>query len=599
MAREPRLGGGQDYEQGGGGGDTFVYDRGYGRLEINETQQTSTPDNVLQLGEGITAANVSVTADDDGNLCLTDGTTGDRIELDGEKWSASSGVQEVQFADGTTWTRVQLLAQLTVGTSGADTLSGSADGQIFDGRRALAGTEDYESSHSSGNTFIYKDGYGQLEIDETNFSSTPDNALQFGDGIVASDISVASDGTNLYLTDGTAGDRIKLDDALLGSDYGVQTVQFSDGSSLTRDQLIALSAAGGTTSADELDGTSSPEVFDGKGVSAGSEYVTGAAKDYESGGGGGDTFIFDPGYGELEIFESDTGATPENTLVLGAGISPEDVTVLEDSQGTIYLKDADPRDLIILDGEGNPASDGTTIGVQAVQFANGTVWTQAQLQTLASASGSASGTEAVDDEQDPALSLTFPLYLNVGTLQASFQGSSVSLSVDAVDNQGTISIDNTGGRLADTSANIENDGSLEFINPDGSGALTVDSVDVTNHGSLTGTLPGAVTLNCVNIDNYGQIIFSATGSVENIVSNNISSYGYLSLTDEGGSFSVKTDNLNVYTYASINYSGGSGDISADAFYIYGSMNINNVNGSTAISSQNFLSYSGLGSGLID
>ncbi|MFM0666017.1 calcium-binding protein, partial [Paraburkholderia sediminicola] len=110
--------GGGDYEYGDGGNDTFVFNAGYGHLEISETDYSSTVNNVLQLGAGITAASVTVKATSSGNsLVLTDGVSGDQITLDSIlSNSPYAGVQTVQFADGTTWTRQQLILMETTGT---------------------------------------------------------------------------------------------------------------------------------------------------------------------------------------------------------------------------------------------------------------------------------------------------------------------------------------------------------------------------------------------------------------------------------------------------------------------------------------------------
>lgn len=80
--------------------------------------------------------------------------------------------------------------------------------------------------------------------------------------------------------------------------YGVQTVQFADGTTWTQQQLVAMATIG-TSNSDRLYGGVTTQtiradsaVFDGKGAPAGSE-------DYESGGSGRDTFIYNAGYGHL------------------------------------------------------------------------------------------------------------------------------------------------------------------------------------------------------------------------------------------------------------------------------------------------------------
>ena len=143
--------GGSDYEQGNGGGDTFIYNSGYGQLEINESGSGL---NVLQLGSGITAADMQVTDDRNGNIYLTDGTSGDRIQLDSELGGTGQGVNQVQFADGTSWTQAQLVTMATTGTSAGQALYGNGSANVFDSK----GLATYEQGNGGGDTFIYDVG---------------------------------------------------------------------------------------------------------------------------------------------------------------------------------------------------------------------------------------------------------------------------------------------------------------------------------------------------------------------------------------------------------------------------------------------------------
>jgi Ca2+-binding RTX toxin-like protein len=352
----------QDYEQGYGGNDTFVYNPCYGQLEISEYDSSASDTNILKLGSGITPSQVTVTSDGF-NLYLTEGITGDKITLDDELYSAPYGVQEVLFANGATLTRAQLIALELAGTTGADKLYGTSGPDVFDGKGASAGFQDYESGDAGGDTFVYNRGYGQLEISEYDPSAGNTNILKLGSGITPSQVTVTSDGFNLYLTDGVTNDKITLDDELYSAPYGVQEVLFANGATLTRAQLIALELAG-TTGADKLYGTSGPDVFDGKGAPAGSQ-------DYESGDGGNDTFVYNPGYGQLEISEFAYSASDANILKLGSGITSSQVTITSDGFN-LYLTDAVTGDKITLDDEFYSAS----YGVEEITFSDGTIWSQ-------------------------------------------------------------------------------------------------------------------------------------------------------------------------------------------------------------------------------
>ncbi|CAH2895882.1 MAG: Alkaline phosphatase (EC [uncultured Paraburkholderia sp.] len=356
--------GGNDFVRGGGGGDTFLFDSGYGKLEISEADNGSDPHNVLAFGPGVSASSVSVRTNSNSGIVLTDGISGDQITLDMAMLLYNNGVQAVRFVDNTVWTQQQLLRMATTGTAGNDMIYGTSNAEVFDGN----GGNDYVQGGGGGDTFVFNAGYGKLEISEFDSGKTPHNVLQLGGGISASSVAVkGSANFSIVLTDGIAGDQITVDSMMYGGAYGVQTVQFADGTTLSRNQLFQK-AATGTTGDDKLYGASNGVTFDGKG-----------GNDYIQSQGGGDTFTFNAGYGKLEISEDDTGSAPHNVLQLGAGISASSVTVASGSNSSIVLKDGIAGDQITLDS----FRTSSAYGVQTVQFADGTTWSRQQLLQIA------------------------------------------------------------------------------------------------------------------------------------------------------------------------------------------------------------------------
>jgi Ca2+-binding RTX toxin-like protein len=270
---------------------------------------------VLQLGAGITESSLTVTASANGSdLVLTDGVAGDQITLDSmvSGYQYGYGVQQVQFADGTTLSSAQLLRMETTGTTGADTLFGTSGADVFDGK----GGTDYERGNGGSDTFVFGAGYGHLEIHES-YDSGDKPVLQLGAGITESSLTVtaSANGSDLVLTDGVAGDQITLDSMASSYQYGygVQQVQLADGTALSDSQLMAMARnISGTTGADSLSGTSGADVFDGRGGS-----------DVETGRGGNDTYVLGASYGALTI---DNGAANSNNAsgtlsLIGVGTS--------------------------------------------------------------------------------------------------------------------------------------------------------------------------------------------------------------------------------------------------------------------------------------
>jgi Ca2+-binding RTX toxin-like protein len=185
--------------------------------------------------------------------------------------------------------------------------------------------------------------------------------LQLGTGITASTLHVTESTNNLILADGVSGDQITLDKMWSTSTNGVASVKLSDGTTLTRAQLIQMEMTG-TTGADTLYGTSGADAIDGKG---GSDSVVGS--------GGNDTFVFNSGYGHLEINEVYTsGQTP--VLQLGAGLTAAALHVT--TNGTnVVLTDGVTGDQITLDNMWSVSTD----GIASVQLSGGTTLTRAQL----------------------------------------------------------------------------------------------------------------------------------------------------------------------------------------------------------------------------
>ena len=350
------------FEHGKGGGDTFVYNAGYGRLEISETDTGASPQDILKLGANIAVSQVAVTYDSAGNLFITDGVTGDQIKLDQGYANAANGVDGVQFADGTAWTRAQLLAQATPAPADPSRLYDTTSCQTFDG----LGKANYVHGLGGGDTFVYNAGYGYLEIDETDAGANPSNVLKLGGGLTAADLKVRRDEAgNLFIEDGISGDEIKLDNAALSPADGVQSIEFADGSTLTRQQLLNETTIG-DGGATALYGTGG-NVFDSKGVAT-----------YAHGKGGGDTFLYNAGYGLLEIDENDPNASANDTLKLGAGITAATLSLTTDQVGNLFLSDGVAGDRIKIDGQMLSGH-----GIQDVVFADGTTWTAAQLSAFA------------------------------------------------------------------------------------------------------------------------------------------------------------------------------------------------------------------------
>ncbi len=356
--------------EGFGGGDTFIFNRGYGELAIEERSATGSAANILRLGVGLTAANVTVTADSSGTITLDFGN-GDQVQLADQLSSGggtSFGVQQIQFADGTVWTEDDLVDRLDTVNANSTTLYGNNTGHSFD----PGGIDDTIVSHGGGDTFSYKPGYGALTIDESDESANPDNVLQIGAGITAAGTTVTGNISGDLVLDFGNGDTITLAGALGSGDgttHGVQTIRFADGTVWRFADIMAAADTPSATNTTLFAGFGS-YVLDGQGIA-----TTLVAA------GGGDTFVYNPGYGALTISETDTSASPNNVLQIGAGLSASALTVTGDSNGNLILSFGNGDTITLTDGL--MSADGVAYGVQKVLFADGTTFSRADLLSLA------------------------------------------------------------------------------------------------------------------------------------------------------------------------------------------------------------------------
>jgi len=351
---------------GEGGGDTFVFNQGYGQVLIEEADTAASPDNSLQLGSGITAANTSVSADDSGDITLDFGN-GDSVVLAGELLSvdgAAYGVQLVQFADGTAWTYADLLGQLETPSAEHPILYGDASANTLDG----AGVSSTLEGFGGGDTFILNKGYGALAIEEKDSSANPNNVLVVGPGLTPDNATVSADSNGMITIDFGGGDQVWLVGQLNsggGVTYGVQQIQFANGTVWTEADLVSQLDEVSSNST-TLYGDDAGHIFDTQGID--NAIVS---------RGGGDTIVYNQGYGALTISETDLGTNPHNVLQLGSGITATGTSITTNASGDLVLDFGNGDSITVLSAFNSGYK--TAYGVQDINFTDGTVWHYADL----------------------------------------------------------------------------------------------------------------------------------------------------------------------------------------------------------------------------
>ncbi|MDB0568963.1 calcium-binding protein [Ralstonia solanacearum] len=221
-------GAGNDYLSGEGGSDTYVFNSGWGQDTINNYDTTSGRSDVIAFGEGITATDVIATrSGEDLILSLRNGS--DRVTVQYYFSSDATGpyrIDQVRFADGTTWDVAAVKALVQVPTSGADNLYGYASDDVLnglDGNDTLRGYAGNDTLRGDAGADVLYGGDGNDTVD-----GGADNDYLYGEN---GDDNLLGGASNDTLYGGSGNDTLE---GGAGNDYlsgegGSDTYVFNSG----------------------------------------------------------------------------------------------------------------------------------------------------------------------------------------------------------------------------------------------------------------------------------------------------------------------------------------------------------------------------------
>jgi Ca2+-binding RTX toxin-like protein len=336
---------GNDTISGSTGSDTYIFGVGSGNDTIYEYPWQSGTDTVRLVG--LNAADVSF-GRSGGNLLVTINSTGEVLTVPDQ--FNDYGIDQVKFADGTTWDRTQISNAAWIrGTSGNDTINGTGSDETFDGG---AGNDTIAGSTGS-DTYIFGVGSGNDIITEYGFQAGTDTTRLIG--LNSSDVTFSRSGNELQIKINSTGETLHAPDQFSDVGYGLDQVQFADGSVWNRAQITDAAWVRGTSGNDTINGTGGDETFDG-----------GAGNDVVYGSTGSDTYIFRVGSGNDWITEYDFQSGTDTAKLIG--LNPSDVTLSRSGDNLVIT--------INSSGETLTAAShfSSTNGFDQVQFADGTTW---------------------------------------------------------------------------------------------------------------------------------------------------------------------------------------------------------------------------------
>ncbi len=386
---------GNDLLDGGDGSDTYIYNTGDGVDTIAEHLANvfyDTPDT-LQFGAGITEASISLSKSSLSSTDLTVKINNVAAVVIKDQFSDYNHVEQIKFASGVVWDDEAVLARLTGGTAGNDTISGStvvntiAGGAGNDVLEFADTANQHYTQHLLGgtgnDTYFYGSGYGPTFISDSAGSDT----LKFNSGITLSSLTYEQSRNDLVIHVGTsANDSIRIEGYFdAGNGHRVESLNVA-GTTTSLNALLSTSTNGndnllGTAGADVMTGGLGNDTLDGAGGrdtldgGPGNDRLIGGAPSlYET---VNDVYIFNIGYGNDTIYDVQQHLyySTMDTIQLGAGITPNAVTVMRDGDDMVLRISA--TDTLRVESQFDVLGYNA---VEVVQFADGTVWGMQELR---------------------------------------------------------------------------------------------------------------------------------------------------------------------------------------------------------------------------
>ena len=352
------AGAGDDFVTGGLGEDTYVFAAGDGADILRDAGDGT--DAIVISGYTLADASFSTTARGGEDLIIMLGTQGDQITvINGLTAVAADRIENVVFVDdGITLSIADINAMVFAGAPEGDRQIGDSLGNTLTSTAA----NDTLIGLNGNDTYVYAAGNGDDIINDVAGNNA--DRLELVDLNIADIAFVAAAGESAHdlvirFTEGR--DRITIIDGLRGSNYGVETLQFADGTEWGLADLRDATIAYATTDGDDVV----------RGFATDDSLSGGLGNDSLYGGSGNDVYSFARGDG-LDRIE-DTGTDTADRLELTGLLSAEaSVVRLYKGSDTVVLKFATSDDEItlvnLLTDNGN--------GVEEIVFGDGVIWTR-------------------------------------------------------------------------------------------------------------------------------------------------------------------------------------------------------------------------------
>jgi len=392
-------GAGNDILLGAEGDDIYRFGPGFGTDRIEEVAAVSTEGgaDTVEFLAGIAPQDVALSrpaGTDD--LVLTVGasniTIKDQFRLT-PAFGMQNDIERVTFADGTVWTdeaiRSRLLEQAKSG--GSDSIHGFAGADVLDGG---AGSDQLLGG-AGGDIYRFGFGSGHDVIDETvaMLPLVPGaDSVEFAAGLVRSDVTFSRVGNDLVASLTGGNDTLTIKDHFATSyalgNPKIEYFRFSNNWLVTAAEAEVNAPGSDASNNQTFNGTTGADILDG-----------GSGNDTLIGGSGSDTYVFGRGYGADVVDDRNADSSPMGTstdiVAFAAGVVAEDILLSYVGNDLVMTVSGTSDVLTIKDQFAPPALSFRPNAIEEIVFADGTVWTEAELSGKVLAAQQTNGNDAV------------------------------------------------------------------------------------------------------------------------------------------------------------------------------------------------------------
>ncbi|MGE4404576.1 calcium-binding protein [Pseudomonas sp.] len=381
---------GNDSLSGGTGSDIYRFSRGWGQDTISNTDSGTNKVDAIVFADDISADDIIVTRSGS-NLVLSLKDGSDKITVSryfSNDGTSSYKLEEIRFANGTTWTIEQVKVMALQGTDGNDVLVGYATDD------ELAGGLGNDTLLGSAGNNVYRFGLGGGRDVIQGFTDTTvgkHNVLQFEAGIAPDSVIATRSDYSLVLSIRGSSDSITIENFFYSSASGwsavpIQEIRFSDGTN--------WAVESGRLSSNGFVGGGENEIFIAANASRANTFVGGQGNDALYGSYYDDTYLFNLGDGQDTIVETSTYSNVTDTVRFGEGIKEADVEVRKVGTDLVFAVGTGSDQLTVkgwFSSAAATASANDSARVEQVQFADGTLWDLGRIQSQVISRGTQDG----------------------------------------------------------------------------------------------------------------------------------------------------------------------------------------------------------------